>query len=59
MVTGTQRVCTTCKSLTPASETACAHCGVPFRSDLRWKVPLIVVLFLVAFAISVAIELYG
>lgn len=59
MATVTQRVCTACRNLTPATEPACSQCGAPFRSDLRWKVPLIVLLFALALAISVAIELYA
>jgi hypothetical protein len=43
--------------MVPSSERACRNCGAVFRSDLRWKVPLIVFLFLLAFVISVLLAL--
>ncbi|MFL6229794.1 MAG: hypothetical protein ACJ741_13565 [Pyrinomonadaceae bacterium] len=30
-------------------------CGVVFKSDMRWKVPLIVALFLLSFVLSVVL----
>ena len=52
-----QRVCGSCRELTPRGAPACAACGEPFRSALRWKVPLIALLFVLALAVSLAIEL--
>jgi hypothetical protein len=43
--------------MVPSSEPACPKCGAAFRSDLRWKIPLIVLLFLLAFVISVLLAL--
>ncbi|MGB3541777.1 hypothetical protein [Rubrivirga sp.] len=53
----TQRVCPSCKGLTPSSRTSCAHCGRRFRNEMAWKIPLIVLLFVLAIAASVLIEL--
>ena len=50
------RVCTRCKQQTPGAQKACAACGFVPTSDLLWKVPLIVVLFLVAFALAIALN---
>jgi hypothetical protein len=43
--------------LTPTAERACWNCGAAFKSDMRWKVPLIVVLFLLSFVLSVVLAL--
>lgn len=53
---GPQRVCPRCKELSPAIGGACNYCGAPFTSDLRWKVPLIILLFAIAIAVSIAIQ---
>jgi hypothetical protein len=43
--------------MAPSGERVCRYCGAAFRSDLRWKIPLIVLLFLLAFVISVLLAL--
>jgi hypothetical protein len=43
--------------MVPSGERACWNCGAAFRSDLRWKIPLIIFLFLLAFVISVLLAL--
>jgi hypothetical protein len=43
--------------VTPTAERACWNCGAVFKSDMRWKVPLIVALFLLSFALSVALAI--
>jgi hypothetical protein len=43
--------------MAPTSERACWNCGAVFTSDMWWKVPLIVFLFLLAFAISAVFAL--
>ncbi len=53
---GARRVCSRCKKNTPSAEKTCMHCGVGATSDLGWKIPLIVVLFLLAFAVAVAVR---
>jgi flagellar basal body-associated protein FliL len=35
------------------------HCQIAAGSDLSWKIPLIVVLFLLALAISIAVHSAG
>ena len=47
-----RRPCGQCRRMMPTSERACLHCGAAFKSDLQWKIPLIVLLFLLAFVIS-------
>ena len=51
-----QRVCASCKQLSPKTDPACAHCGTTFRSDMRWKIPLIVLLFVLAFVVSIWLQ---
>ncbi|MBV8855409.1 MAG: hypothetical protein JOZ02_00475 [Acidobacteria bacterium] len=43
--------------MTPTAERACWNCGAVFKSDMRWKIPLIVALFLLSFVLSVAVAL--
>jgi hypothetical protein len=55
--TAPRRPCGKCRRMVPSSERTCWNCGADFRSDLRWKIPLIVFLFLLAFFISVLLAL--
>ena len=55
--TAPRRPCGKCGRLVPSKESFCWSCGAAFKSDLRWKVPLIVFLFLLAFAISIGLAL--
>ncbi len=50
------RICPHCKQQTPGDQKVCVNCGHAPSSDLFWKVPLIVLLFVVAFAIAIAIN---
>jgi hypothetical protein len=43
--------------VTPTAERACLSCGSVFKSDMRWKVPLIIAIFLLSFLLSVALAL--
>lgn len=52
-----RRPCQNCHRMVPSTERACWNCGTAFKSDMRWKVPLIIFLFLLAFAISALIAL--
>jgi hypothetical protein len=45
--------------MTPLNEPACCHCGQAIRSELRWKVPVIILMFVVAIAVSVAVQVFG
>lgn len=55
--TAPRRPCGNCRRMVPSSERACWNCGAGFKSDMRWKIPLIVFLFLLAFVISVLLAL--
>jgi hypothetical protein len=43
--------------MVPSGESVCWNCGAGFRSDMWWKIPLIVFLFLLAFLISIVLAL--
>lgn len=51
-----RRVCAHCQKQTPTAEKACMHCRGAAGSELAWKVPLIVILFVVAFAVAIALQ---
>jgi predicted amidophosphoribosyltransferase len=55
----TRRVCPRCQKMTPQIESTCSHCGAALGSELSWKIPLIVGLFIAAFALSIVIHLIG
>ena len=57
--TATRNVCPACKKMTPTAEPRCSHCGAGRTSELRWKIPLIIAVFAVAIALSIAIQLAG
>jgi len=50
-------VCPSCRGQTPAAEPVCCHCRRPRRRELRWKIPLIIALFVLAVVVSVAARL--
>lgn len=52
-----RKPCPHCQGWTPSAEPACCRCGERFKSELRWKVPLIIGIFLLAFLVSAAIHL--
>jgi predicted amidophosphoribosyltransferase len=55
--TAPRRPCAKCRRMVPSSERACWNCGERFKSDMRWKIPLIIFLFLLAFVISILLAL--
>jgi predicted nucleic acid-binding Zn ribbon protein len=55
--TAPRRPCTKCGRVTPTAERACLNCGSVFKSDMRWKVPLIIFLFLLGIVLSVVVAL--
>lgn len=55
--TAARRPCGKCRRMVPSGERACWNCGTAFKSDMRWKIPLIVFLFLLAFVISILLAL--
>ncbi|MDF1737801.1 MAG: hypothetical protein P1U86_01480 [Verrucomicrobiales bacterium] len=43
--------------MSPTNEQECCHCGVAIKSELRWKIPLIIGLFLAAITLSIILQL--
>ena len=56
--TAPRRPCVKCRRMVPSSERSCWNCGAVFKSDMRWKIPLIVFLFLLAFVGSILFALF-
>jgi hypothetical protein len=52
-----RRPCPKCARVTPSVEPVCWNCGTAFKSDMRWKVPLIIALFLLSFVLTVLLAL--
>lgn len=47
--------CKICRMIVPNSETHCWHCGAPVRSELRWKLPVIILVFVIVMLINAII----
>ncbi len=56
-VTAPRRPCPKCGHLTPSRQRECVHCHTVAKSDLRWKIPLIVAIFVVAFVLAILLQL--
>lgn len=52
-----RRPCPACKNMTPLNEPTCSHCSMKIRSELRWKIPVIIVMFVAAFIAAIAVQL--
>lgn len=52
-----RRSCPGCKMFSPTGEANCCHCRRAFASEMAWKVPVIIAIFLVAIALSIALRL--
>jgi RNA polymerase subunit RPABC4/transcription elongation factor Spt4 len=50
------RVCSHCGQQTPGDQKVCASCGRAQSNDMWWKVPLIILLFLIAFGLAFSIK---
>lgn len=50
--TARRRVCSKCGRITPSAEPICLGCGKRYTSDLAWKVPVIVALFIVSLILA-------
>ena len=50
-----RRVCDACKKMTPLAEPGCVHCGGKAASEMAWKVPVIVAMFVGAVILSVVL----
>jgi len=53
--TAPRRPCDACGRIVPSADPACWSCGAPRRNEMRRKVPLIVLMFLAAIALSVVL----
>jgi hypothetical protein len=42
--------------MTPIRDPNCCHCGARFTSDLSWKIPVIIALFVAALVLAVVVE---
>lgn len=51
-----RRMCPACHKFTPSAEPSCCHCRRSFGSELAWKVPLIVAMFVAAVTVSVLLR---
>lgn len=51
-----RRICPGCSKQTPSSEPTCCHCKRAFGSDMAWKVPLIIAIFIAAIVLSVVVR---
>lgn len=58
-VTASRRVCARCGAMAPAADSGCWKCGAAFTSDLRWKVPVIIALFVAAFLLAIVLAIAG
>ena len=53
---GARRICGPCARQTPTTEPTCMHCGAGKPNDMAWKIPVIVLMFALAFALAVALQ---
>jgi hypothetical protein len=53
---GSRRICGRCQRQTPIAEKVCMHCKTPAGSEMSWKVPLIIVMFVAAIALAIALQ---
>lgn len=52
-----RRSCPACRKFSPTSEPACCHCRQSFGSELAWKVPVIIAIFVAAIVLSVVVRM--
>ena len=55
--TAPRRPCRRCGRMSPTAEPVCRNCGAKFKSDMAWKVPVIILLFALAIALGVILAL--
>ena len=46
--TAPRRPCPRCNRMVPTYEPVCWNCGSKFKSDLNWKIPVIILIFVLA-----------
>jgi hypothetical protein len=42
--------------MVPTYEPVCWNCGLKFKSDLGWKIPVIILIFVLAIVLSILIR---
>lgn len=55
--TAPRRPCASCGRIVPVAERVCYACGAAHTSEMWWKIPLIVLLFVLAFVVSIVLAL--
>jgi hypothetical protein len=54
--TAPRRPCPHCRQMVPSNEPRCWNCGTQFRNEMWWKIPLIVLIFVIAIILSLIIR---
>lgn len=54
---GPRKACSKCGKFMPSDDRSCCHCGASQVSELAWKVPVIIGLFVVATIVSVVLAM--
>ena len=54
--TAPRRPCNRCQRMVPTYEPVCWNCGSKFKSDLNWKIPVIILIFVLAIVLSILIR---
>ena len=55
--TAARRPCKTCGRMALVNEPACWNCGTVVKSELRWKIPVIILMFVLAFILAIVLQL--
>jgi hypothetical protein len=55
--TAPRRPCPKCRRMATTYEPACWNCGAKFTNEMGWKIPLIILIFVLATILSVVIRL--
>ncbi|HWT01679.1 MAG TPA: hypothetical protein VN256_15640 [Pyrinomonadaceae bacterium] len=55
--TAPRRPCPRCGRMAQTVEPACWNCGARFKSDMAWKIPVIILLFVLAIALGIVLGL--
>ena len=51
-----RRICPDCKRMTPKSEARCCHCAHVFGNELSWKIPVVIVVIILATALQFLLQ---
>ncbi len=56
--TARRKVCAACKKMTPLAEENCCHCGAKQFSEMRCKIPTIIIMFVTVFVVSTIVAVF-